>query len=108
MAHDMNRRGFLRSSLLLAGGLLVGDEALEAFARLTHQRKSFPSARVPVFDSQLANMMKQLYHPQVYTLSEDRMRAIRLNAGNRKIEWGGVAYTFTAPRIEPEWLRYGA
>ena len=43
----MLRRDFLRkTSLALAAGLIVGDEALEAFARLTHQRKSFPSADV--------------------------------------------------------------
>lgn len=41
------RRDFLaRTSLALAGGLLLGDEAMEALARLTHRRKSFPSARV--------------------------------------------------------------
>ena len=40
----MLRRNFLRGSLALAGGLVVGDEVLEAFARLTHRRKSFPSA----------------------------------------------------------------
>jgi hypothetical protein len=44
----MLRRDFLRrTSLALAGGLILGDEALEAFARLTHQRKSFPSAAIP-------------------------------------------------------------
>jgi hypothetical protein len=43
----MLRRDFLRrTSLALAGGLILGDEALEAFARLTHQRKSFPGADV--------------------------------------------------------------
>ena len=42
----MLRRNFLRGSLALAGGLVVGDEVLEAFARLTHQRKSFPSASI--------------------------------------------------------------
>lgn len=40
----MNRRNFLTRSGLALGALLVGDEALEAFARLTHVRKSFPSA----------------------------------------------------------------
>ena len=40
----MNRRGFLTRSGLALGALVVGDEALEAFARLTHVRKSFPSA----------------------------------------------------------------
>lgn len=45
----MDRGTFLRrSSLILAGGLLVGDEALEAFAKLTHVRKSFPSAGIGI------------------------------------------------------------
>lgn len=43
----MQRRDFLRSSLILGGGLVVGDAALEALERLTHTRKSFPSAAVP-------------------------------------------------------------
>lgn len=39
----MDRRTFLRrTSIALAAGLVVGEEALEAFAKLTHQRKSFP------------------------------------------------------------------
>lgn len=43
----MLRRDFLRrTSLALAGGLVVGDAALELFARLTHTRKSFPSAAI--------------------------------------------------------------
>ena len=37
----MNRRGFLKSSLVLGAGLVVGAEALEAMERLTHQRKTF-------------------------------------------------------------------
>ena len=40
----MLRRNFLRGSLALVGGLVVGDEALEMFVRLTHHRKSFPTA----------------------------------------------------------------
>lgn len=43
----MNRRSFLTRSALVLPALLVGDEALEAFARLTHVRKSFPSAKIP-------------------------------------------------------------
>lgn len=42
----MNRRNFLTRSALVLPALLVGDAALEAFARLTHVRKSFPSAPV--------------------------------------------------------------
>jgi hypothetical protein len=43
----MLRRDFLRrTSIALAGGLLLGDAALEAFERLTHVRKSFPSAAI--------------------------------------------------------------
>lgn len=35
----MDRRNFIRrTALALAGGLVVGDAALEAFARLTHRK----------------------------------------------------------------------
>ena len=45
----LDRRSFLRrSAITLAGGLVLGDEVLEQFARLTHVRKSFPSAGVPL------------------------------------------------------------
>lgn len=42
----MNRRNFLTRSGLALGALVVGAEALEAMERLTHVRKSFPSATV--------------------------------------------------------------
>ncbi len=42
----MNRRTFLTRSGLALGALIVGDEALEQLARLTHVRKAFPSAGV--------------------------------------------------------------
>ena len=43
----MDRRSFLRrSTIALAGGLLVGDAAIEAFDRLTH-RKVFALGGVP-------------------------------------------------------------
>lgn len=43
----MERRDFLkRTSIALAGGLILGDAALEAFERLTHRRTMFPSAGV--------------------------------------------------------------
>lgn len=47
----LNRRGFLTRSGLALGALVVGDEVLEAFARLTHVRKSFPSAGIPGVDT---------------------------------------------------------
>lgn len=40
----MERRHFLYTLGGAAGALLVGDAALEAYERLTHTRKSFPSA----------------------------------------------------------------
>ncbi len=40
------RRDFLRTSSLIALGLLTGDDALEAMARLTHKRTLFPSGEV--------------------------------------------------------------
>lgn len=43
----MDRRLFLRrAAIALAGGLIVGDAALEAMERLTHVRKSFPVAGI--------------------------------------------------------------
>jgi hypothetical protein len=39
----ISRAQFLRRMLAGAGALVVGDEALEAFERLTHQRRFFPS-----------------------------------------------------------------
>lgn len=43
----LNRRCFLTRSGLALGAIVLGDEVLEAFARLTHVRKSFPSAGIP-------------------------------------------------------------
>ena len=91
MAHNMNRRVFLRSSLVLAGGLLVGDEALDALARLTHQRKSFPSARF----FKLPTPVLPIYELP----SRDY---------NKSRKWSGVIVTHTITHLEPEWLRYGA
>lgn len=42
----MNRRNFLTRSGLALGALIVGDVALEELERLTHVRKSFPSAGI--------------------------------------------------------------
>lgn len=45
----MDRRSFLRrSTIALAGGLVLGDAALEAFERLTH-RKVFALGAPPKF-----------------------------------------------------------
>lgn len=42
-----SRRDFLRkTTIALAGSLIVGDQAIELFERLTHVRKSFPSAEI--------------------------------------------------------------
>lgn len=41
------RRDFLRkTTIALAGGLVVGDAAMELFERLPHVRKSFPAAQI--------------------------------------------------------------
>lgn len=90
MAHNVNRRGFFRSSLLLAGGLVVGEEAIDALARLTHTRTSFPSAEL--FKLPIPAL-------PIYELPP------HLRAGNRSIKWGGAIHTIT--HIEPEWLRHG-
>ena len=44
---SMSRGQFLRSLGFGAAGLVVGSEAWEQYARLTHVRKSFPSAGMP-------------------------------------------------------------
>lgn len=60
----MNRSGFLKSLVLGAGGLIVGEEAMERYARLTHVRKSFPSAPIGVssyhWDSGIALPMENV------------------------------------------------
>lgn len=43
----MDRRKFLLRSLRVSAALIIGDEALDAFERLTHERKSFPGADIP-------------------------------------------------------------
>jgi hypothetical protein len=48
----ISRAQFLRRMIASAGALVLGDEALEAFERLTHQRRFFPSAALrpkPIF-----------------------------------------------------------
>lgn len=53
----MNRADFLRRLAFGAAGLVVGEDALEAFARLTHKRRLFSGvtfaeqARLDVFTS---------------------------------------------------------
>lgn len=42
----MDRRLFLRRLALGSAGLVLGEEAMEAFARLTHRRTLFPSAEI--------------------------------------------------------------
>ena len=56
-----SRRSFLRTlGLASAGAVLVGPDVLEAFARLTHVRKSFPSAGIPGAYS-LNSAMTEIY-----------------------------------------------
>lgn len=43
----MNRTQFLRSLAAGVGGLLVGDQALDAFERLTYKRRFFPGWSEP-------------------------------------------------------------
>lgn len=61
----MDRRGFLRSGLVLAAGIAVGDEVMEAFERLTH-RKVFPSAAIGynpaiITDSEISGLVRKVY-----------------------------------------------
>lgn len=67
----MTRRSFLaRSSLALAGGLLVGDAALEAFERLTHRKVWALGGLSPqdafarlrgITEKEIADALKELY-----------------------------------------------
>jgi hypothetical protein len=67
----VNRRGFLTRSGLALGALLVGDEVLEAMDRLTHQRKSFPSADIhaqegvrgltTITDDEISGILREVY-----------------------------------------------
>ena len=61
----LDRRTFLRrTSLALAGGLLVGDAALEAFERLTH-RKVFALGNVKWMQSRLAPPGMMFYYNSI-------------------------------------------
>ncbi len=54
-----SRRDFLRkTSLALAGGLVLGDAVMDAYARLTHVRTSFPSAEIGRDFSDWRNVVK--------------------------------------------------
>ena len=54
----MDRRSFLRrTSIALAGGLILGDAAMELFERLTYTRTLFPSAEIHRWPLGIADMM---------------------------------------------------
>jgi hypothetical protein len=90
----MNRAAFLRRLALGAGGLIVGEQALEAFARLTHVRKSFPSAAVPwniVLDPPYGIMADQ--HARMYSVNLRFHRDAFLFASRplSSPQWRGIA-----------------
>ena len=99
----MDRRSFLRStSLALAGGLVVGDAALELFERLTH-RKVWALGAMPgpthitidipwgIADHELRLLIQRSYHNAVESSARDfGVRPIRVET-----VWGP---TFTTRR----------
>lgn len=60
---SQTRRGFLGTVAAAGAAVLCGEEVLEAFARLTHVRKSFPSAGLsPTFGSFFTFDMGEAIH----------------------------------------------
>jgi phage gp16-like protein len=64
----MNRRNFLRSAIFGASTILVGDEVLDAFNRLTWKRKYFPGETFgessfwsKEVESDVAQMLRDVY-----------------------------------------------
>jgi hypothetical protein len=73
----MNRRGFLRAGGLATLGLLVGDQALEAFARLTHRRRLWPGADVgPITASEIVRRQHDAHAAmdEVWRRAGERLR----------------------------------
>lgn len=67
-----SRRSFLTRSGLALGALIVGDAALDAFARLTHVRKSFPSAGIRY--KTLADLAKEYHSGHLSRVISELMR----------------------------------
>ena len=74
------RRDFLRrSSLALAGGLIVGDAALELLDRLTHRKVWALGAMPDVVDVTLAGVSAGTFSLLVESLPGGRIRRVRFN-----------------------------
>lgn len=81
-----SRRDFLRrTSLALAGGLIVGDAAMELFERLTHHRKSFPSASL--FGNRIPGNRYE-----VWELKENGMYSHRIEYPSSKWGWDDIIH----------------
>ena len=102
----MIRRDFLRkTSLALAGGLLVGPAALEAFERLTWRRKFWPGATFVGRPMHIApGKVGQWSEWQVTPVGREEV-----------IEWDGwvlrqfvIDHRKSPPRIRVETRRYSA
>ena len=82
------RRDFLRkTTIALAGGLVVGDAAMELFERLTHKRKSFPSAAIGA----------EYYSYDIWERMENGQWSHRTEYPAREGKWGTVVHHWDVP-----------
>lgn len=89
----MDRRSFLRrTSIALAGGLVVGDAALELFERLTHTRSLFPSAAIPGYGESVIDTLTryQVFLNKRFEVMTRRMAEdiVRMTLPNDKVLLG--------------------
>ena len=78
---SMNRAGFLKSLALGAGGLIVGEQVLEAWDRLTWKRTMFPSAGIPSAQITRLVLQKPYGIDDAYLLTVITIGTTRFNAG---------------------------
>lgn len=91
-----SRRDFLRkTSIALAGGLIVGDAAMEMFERLTHNKVfALGGVQHPVFitESEIRDMMKKIYTDMnreiIWHVSPQSPRHKRNIVGSRSLHDG--------------------
>lgn len=81
------RRSFLGTLGMAGGAILCGEAILEEFARLTHVRKSFPSAGIPQrWGGRVVD-----YDEWVLTVPDNSRTYTHLLVGSREIPFFTVA-----------------